>query len=307
MTSPFGKAFVIANPLSGRGKVGRDPSWLEGLLREKNLEYELRLTEKRRHATDLARQALREGYRFIVAAGGDGTIHEVVNGMMSDNGPLNPEAVLGVLATGSGSDFIRTFGLPQDPVKGVGHLIGENLFEIDVGKITYTDSSGAMHSEFFPNIAEAGFGGDVVKHAEKLPRWVGGLRYMLGFWMTLLSSRITKAKVVMDNRTYQGPLTNLVVANAQFYGRGMHIAPKAHPADGIFDVLVQAGNKRDYVIGLRKVYKGEHLQMKAVKLFHARRVEVDADLPLQIEGDGEVLGFTPATFEIVENALRLKI
>lgn len=297
---------MIANPLSGRGRIRRDPDWLEGLLKSSGLDFEIRLTERRGHAADLAREAIGEGFRFLVAAGGDGTIHEVVNGMMNAS-PLNPQAVLGVLSTGSGSDFIRTFGLPQDPARGVDHLSGENLFEIDVGKVSYTDVSGAMQSEYFPNIAQAGFGADCVRRAEKLPRWIGRVRYLLAFWVTLGSFRITNAKVVMDRRTYEGRITNLVVANAQFYGGGMHIAPKAHPADGRFDVLVQAGTKRDYVAGITKVYRGEHLEMEAIKLYHARRVEIVADLPLQVEGDGEILGFTPATFEIIESALRLKI
>lgn len=307
MSSPFGKAVVIANPRAGRGRVGREPAWLDGLLKTAGIDFEIRLTEGRGHAVDLARGALKEGFKFLVAAGGDGTIHEVVNGMMTESGPLDPEAVLAVLAAGSGSDFIRTFGLPQDPARAVDHLAGENLFHIDVGKVTYTDSSGGMRSEYFPNIAEAGFGADVARRAEALPRWIGRLRYLLGFWVTLGSFRVTNAKVIMDLRTHEGPITNVVLANAQFYGGGMHIAPKAHPADGKFDVLVQGGRKRDYVAGITKVYKGEHLEMKALKLYHASRVEVVADLPLQVEADGEILGFTPATFEIIEKAIRLKI
>lgn len=87
----------------------------------------------------------------------------------------------------------------------------------------------------------------------------------------------------------------------------MRIAPKAHPADGKFDVLVQKGTKRDYVAGISKVFKGTHLPSPAIREFHARRVEVTAERPLQVEADGEVLGFSPVTFEIIENAYRLKI
>lgn len=307
MTSPFGKAFVIANPRSGRGRIRREPAWLDDLFKTTGLDYEIGLTESRGHAADLARRALDDGYRFLVAAGGDGTIHEVVNGMMGEDRPRNTEAVLGVLAAGSGSDFIRTFGLPQDPARAIEHLSGENLFEIDVGRLTYTDESGGMRTEYFPNIANAGFGADIARRAEALPRTIGRLRYLLAFWLTLMAFRVTNAKVVLDRRTYEGPMTNLVVANAQFYGGGMHIAPKAHPADGRFDVLVQIGTKRDYVAGIPKVYKGEHLDSPAIKQYHASRVEIVADIPLQVEADGEILGFTPATFEIIERAIRLKI
>ncbi|MGH2813282.1 MAG: diacylglycerol/lipid kinase family protein, partial [Actinomycetota bacterium] len=210
------------------------------------------------------------------------------------------------VAGGSGSDFIRTFGLPQSPEAGVKHLQGDNLYQIDVGRVTY-NLGGRRVSEYFPNIAEAGFGADVVRTAERLPRFVGRVRYLLGFWATLVSFKINEGRVLLDGRPYEGPITNVVVANAQFFGGGMHIAPKAHPGDGRFDVLIQKGTKRDYVAGITKVFKGEHLSSPAIRLYHASVVEVVTPKPLRVEADGELLGVTPATFEIVPGALQLKL
>lgn len=306
MTSPFGTAFVIANPRSGRGKVGRAGGWLSSVLKDAGIEFELVLTERRGHAIELARDAIADGYRLVVAVGGDGTVHEVVNGMMTQDGPRNPDAVLGVLAAGSGCDFVRTFGLPQDPADGVGHLLGENLFPIDVGKVTCRAGEGAV-SRFFPNISEAGFGADVARRAEGLPRFLGRVRYLVSFWITLAAFKINEGRVLLDERVYEGRITNLVVANAQFFGGGMHIAPKAHPGDGRFDVLVQIGTKRDYIAGITKVFKGEHIPHPAIKEFYATRVEISDPGGLWVEADGEILGTTPAVFEIVPSAIRLKI
>ena len=306
MSSPFGKAAVIANPRSGRGVVGRDPSRLESLLRAQDLEFDLHLTQHRRHGVELARRAMDEGCRYLVAVGGDGTIHEVVNGMMDEGGPRNPEAVLGVVAAGSGSDFIRTFGLPSSLDDAVKHLTGDNVFEIDVGRVTYTKDANS-EAEYFPNIAEAGFGADIVRRAERLPRFVGRVRYLLSFWMTLGRFTIREGRVDLDGRIYEGPITNVVVANAQFFGGGMHIAPKAHPGDGKFDVLIQRGTKRDYVAGITKVFKAQHLPSPSIREHSAKRVEVTSPKPLAVEADGEVLGTTPAVFEIVPGALRLKL
>ncbi len=306
MTSPYGKAICIANARAGTGSIGRKKQKLHDLLTATGIDFEIRLTQRPGHAVDLARSAMEEGHRYLVAVGGDGTISEVVNGMMGADGPLDRDTVLGVIPTGSGSDFIRTFGLPPEPADAVEHLKGEAWFEVDVGRITCITGNATMQ-RYFVNIAEAGLGGECVRRAEALPRRVGRLRYLLAFWMTLGRFQPTTGSVVMDGRSYQGRITNLVVANAQFFGGGMRIAPKAHPADGKFDVLVQKGTKRDYVAGISKVFKGEHLPSPAIREFHARRVELAADRPLQVEADGEVLGFSPATFEIIENAYKLKI
>lgn len=279
---------------------------LPRILGEAGIPFDLHLTERRGHAVDLAREAIEGGSRYLVAVGGDGTIHEVVNGMMGESGPRNPEAVLGVLSAGSGSDYIRTFGLPAKPVDAVEHLKGDTTLTVDVGRITYRQDGGEA-VRYFPNIGEAGFGGEVVRRAERLPRRLGRVRYLLGFWMVLGTCKATEGTVAMDAHSYEGRITNLVVANAQFYGGGMHVAPKAHPGDGAFDVLIQVGTKGDYVAAITKVYKGEHIPSPAIKTFLSKRVEITTREPLQIEADGEILGRTPAVFEICPGTLRLKI
>ncbi len=303
MSSPFGKAIVIANARAGTGSVG---SSLAQLLDSTNLEYEIRTTEGPGHATQLATQAIEDGYKYLIAVGGDGTIHEVLNGMMNDTGPLEPGIVLGIIPGGSGSDFVRTFGLPREPEDAVTHLSGDNHFVVDAGRVTY-QQDGVKKVRYFANIAEAGLGGEVVRRAARLPRFLGRVRYLLSFWLTLGRFHKSDGRVFFTNRTFEGNITNLVVANGQFFGGGMRIAPKAHPGDGKFDVLIQKGTKRDYIAGITKVFKGEHLPSPAIKEFMDSHVEVETNIPLQIEADGEVLGFTPATFDIVPNAYRLKI
>lgn len=306
MASPFGKAVVIANPHAGKGRVGRDPKELEAAIAAAGVDFDLRLTQRRGHAAEIAREAMDSGCRYLIAAGGDGTIHEVVNGMMGESGPLDREAVLGVVSSGSGGDFIRTFGLPSNREGAVRHLAGDNVFQIDVGKVTFAHD-GETRTEYFPNIAEAGFGAEVVRRAERLPRWVGRLRYLITFLFTLGAFKIRDVKVILDDRVYEGPMTNLVIANCQFFGGGMRVAPKALPDDGRFDVLLMRGTKIDYLSSSSKVFKGEHLPSPQIKEYYAARVEVQSERPLRVEADGELLGFTPAIFEIVPKALRLKI
>ena len=306
MSSPFGVMTLICNARSGGGGVAKALPAVKEKLRERDLEYELRYTEHSGHATELAREAVMKGSRFLVAVGGDGTVHEVVNGMIENDRAIDPEAVLGVVAAGTGSDFIKTFGIPAAPGFATAHLDGPESFAIDIGKITYM-ADGRETVRYFPNIAEAGLGAAVVARANRLPRWLGPTVYFFSFWMCL--SKHKQANVVVDlvDKKYEGPMDNLVVANGQFFGGGMKIAPKAAPTDGLFDIQVHHARKREAVALLPKTFKGEHVPHPDILEAKRVKVSITSDRPLPIEADGEVLGETPAAFELLPNAIRLKV
>ena len=306
MTSPFGPMVLICNSRSGRGGVAKALPEVIEHLQKRELEYELRYTEGPGHATELAREALKAGGRFVVAVGGDGTIHEVVNGMIEKDEAIVPEAVLGVVAAGSGSDFIKTFGIPPKPGYAVSHLDGPNSFPIDIGKVTYTED-GREVVRYFPNIAEAGLGAEVVYKASRLPRWLGPTMYLFAFWLTMRKHKAANVVVDLVDRTYEGKMNNLVVANGQFFGGGMKIAPKAAPTDGLLDVQIEHARKREAIAIMPKVFKGQHLPHPDIEEAKRVRCSITSDRPLRIEADGEVLGYTPARFELLRDAINLKV
>jgi diacylglycerol kinase (ATP) len=305
MTSPFGPLVVIANPRAGQGKVAAKLPEIERVLRDAELDYRIVQTTHPGHAAEAARDALRGGERYLVAAGGDGTVHEVVNGMLEGGQPVAPDAVLGVVAAGSGCDFVRSFGLPGDAVRAAHHLAGERLRVIDLGQVSYV-SGNAEVNRYFPNIAEAGLGGAVVARTGGLPRFLGAARYFCGFWLTLPRFRPATVRVEADGQAYQWRAHNVVVANGRFYGGGMQISPKSEPDDGALDVLVMAGPKSEAFTTLPKVYRGTHLPHRNIVELRASRVRIEADPPFAVEADGERLGTTPATFEVIPAAIRLK-
>jgi diacylglycerol kinase (ATP) len=310
MTSPFGPLVVIANPHAGRGKVGRRLAAIEDALREAGLEYQVVRTTHPGHATEAAGDALRRGERYLVAVGGDGTVHEVVNGMLDGDGPLAGDAVLGVVAAGSGCDFVRSFGLPGDAIRATRHLTGEQVRVIDIGKVTFGTlprSGGPECTRYFPNIAEAGLGAAVVARACALPGFLGAAKYLCGFWLTLPGFRPVTVRIEADGQAYQWRAHNVVVANCRFYGGGMHISPKSRPDDGALDVLVMVGPRSDAFTALPKVYRGSHLPHRNIVELRARRVRVETDPPVTVEADGEVLGTTPATFQVIPGTIRLKV
>ena len=135
---------LICNPVAGRGKAGKALPEVRRHLEARELDHDIWFTKRKGHATELTREALTSGCRFVVAVGGDGTINEVVNGLLHDDRPVNPNAVMGVIPAGTGADFIRTFGIPSMPGHAVAHLDGGDAFPIDIGKVIYTDSGSSI-------------------------------------------------------------------------------------------------------------------------------------------------------------------
>ena len=305
MTSPFGPLVLIANPKAGRGRVDRALPRIENVLTNNNLSYRIVRTTHPGHATEAAWQALRNGERYLVAVGGDGTVHEVVNGMIENGKPLAPDAVLGVVPAGSGCDFVRSFGLPAEAEQAARHLAGDQVQTIDVGTVTCADGE----TRCFANIAEAGLGAAVVARAAglKAGRFLGGARYAAGFWLTLPRFRPAAVRLDADGHAYAWRAFNVVVANCQFYGGGMQISPKSDSGDCLLDVLVMTGPKSDSFTTLPKVYKGAHLPHRNIAELRAARLSVAAEPCFPVEADGELLGTTPASFGIIPAAIRLKV
>ncbi|MEX2551888.1 MAG: diacylglycerol kinase family protein [Actinomycetota bacterium] len=305
MSSPYGEATAIIGITKGGGPA-MSAETLDELLTGSGIDYKIVCAAAPGDATELARKAVEDGCGYLVSVGDDWALHEVINGIMGEGGPINPELVLAVIPTEDGSDFLRTFGLSASPSDSVNHLDGEPFFGIDVGRITWAPGASPGFS-YFINMAQAGIGGDMAKRRKRMPSRLGRVADLLAFWLTLGFFKIPKGAVRIDRRSYGGPLANLIVANGQFIRDGVRMAVKAHPGDGKFDVLIQKGTKRDYVETMNKSLKGEHLPSKVIKEYLSSRVEVVADVPLPVEVDGKLLGFTPAIFEIVPQACRLKI
>ena len=231
--------------------------------------------------------------------------------MISGGRPIAPDAVLGIVAAGSGCDFVRSFGLPGDAVQAARHLAGDRVRPIDVGSVTCTVTStggdATTTTRYFVNIAEAGLGGAVVARAAGLGRFLGAARYASGFWLTLPGFRPATVRLYADDQAFAWRAYNVVVANCRFYGGGMQISPKSDPGDCLLDVLVMTGPKSDAFTTLPKVYRGTHLPHRNIAELRAGRVQVDADRPFLVEADGEMLGTTPASFGIIPGVIRLKV
>jgi diacylglycerol kinase (ATP) len=307
LTSPFGPMVLVVDPSAGEGQVARQLPRVEDALRALDLEYRVARVEKPGQARAAAREALQGGERFLVAVGGDHVLNEVVNGMMREDRALVPDSILGVVGAGATTDFARTFGLPEDPALAANHLDGEGTFPVDVGKVTCRGPDGRDRVGYFANVAQVGLGAAALVRAGRMPQRLGRGRYFLGFWLSLARWKQTAVDLEGDRRSLRERIRNIVVANGQFIAGGQMVSPRSWPSDGFFDVLVMKGPRSEAFTLLPKIFRGEHLPHPNIIELKSRRLHVGAERPLHVEADGQTLGMTPATFEVIPQPISLKI
>ncbi len=247
---------------------------------------------------------MQNGAGLLVAVGGDGTVNEVVNGMAGADG-----AELAVIPRGTGTDFARTFAIPRKLEDAIRVAQSDNTRMIDLGRATYRTWAGVEAGTYFANVASVGMSGAIAKRTNESSKLLGGkLSYL---WATLaVFSRWTAGEVhvSVDGETREGRMHDVIVANGRYFGGGIMICPDAEPDDGRFDVLLLGDlTKRDLVLTMPKTYKGRHLPHPKAELLRGAAVGVDAPHALPIELDGEQPGTTPVRFEVVPNALRLRV
>lgn len=309
MSHPLGRPLVVANPFAGRGS-GVLLDRLLAVMRARDLEHDLVVTKRAGHATQVARQAVeQDGRTYLIAVGGDGTVHEIVNGMVdAEAGAVRgADPVLAVVGDGSGCDLVRTFGLDRPPERLIEHLVTDATIRLDLGRIALTDRDGQPKTALFHNIAEVGFGADVVATAARLPRRLGAARYAVAIVAAWGRFRRVATTVSVDGGELTEPLCNVIVANGQFFGGGLRVAPRALPSDGRFNVQSWGGTPTDVLRAGRLLRTGRHLARDDVREWQSEAVSVTATRRLMVEADGELLGHTPARFDLLPSVFRFKL
>lgn len=304
-------ALVIVNPASAGGRTGRTWHVIAATLRGAGFSFDSALTTAPGEATVLTRQALEDGWPMVVAAGGDGTVHEVVNGFFDEAGQaIACTTRMGVVPLGTGGDFRRTFDLPLETRAAADVLVAGRTRRIDVGRVTFVGHDGKPGARIFCNIADAGLGGEVVHHVNhgiRLGR--GQLTFLLATAVSLLAWRNRRLRVEADGEVEELTAQQAVVANARYYGGGMCIAPGAEPDDGRLDlVLVGDVGKLENLRLLGPLREGRHLAGGfPITTRRVRRVTVEAETMVRVDADGEQPGRLPATFEVIPSALDLVV
>jgi diacylglycerol kinase (ATP) len=292
----------IVNPASGAGKAGREWAQVQTWLPSTGIPHETVLTTRPLEATEIAQRAVRESRPVVVAVGGDGTLNEVVNGFFHNGAPIPTTTKLAMVPLGTGGDFRRTLRIPLDVRAAVQLLSSGVSRRLDVGCVTYETADGSTAVRHFINIADAGLGGDVVQQMGNGTKRFGNLAYTLGGFRALIGFKNKPMTVDIDDVTFQLPKAQqVVVANCQFFGGGMQMAPSASPTDGVFDViLIKNAGKIETMRGMNDFRAGKHLDQSnpKIELLYGKRVSVTSPKKVRIDVDGEAVGFLPALFEI---------
>jgi diacylglycerol kinase (ATP) len=248
----------------------------------------------------LARAAAEAQGSLLVVIGGDGTVNEVVNGVAGS------EAEIAVLPCGTGQDFARTHGIPSDFDDAVRVALDGDVRTIDLGRVELEGGT----SRFFANVGSAGMSGAVARRANAMTKRFGGrATFFYALTREFLAWQNTRVVVELeDGSRREGPLHDVIVANGNWHGGGMKLAPDARQDDGAFDVVTIGDvTKLDFLTTAPKLYSGRYLSHPKVELLRSSSVAVSAAEPLPLEVDGEPVGATPARFVVVPSALRLRV
>ena len=294
---------VIVNPSSAGGTTADAWPQIASDLRSQFGAFRVVFTKHRGDAAALASEAARKGAKLVIACGGDGTISEVANGILSSG----KDVELGILPSGTGGDFRRTLEIPSRTRDAAKILRTGRTARIDVGRVSYIDHNGNDAMRYFVGVASCGMSTRVIERVK-----ADHASFASALLKTAMRNQPVRLVVQLDDaHEHRLVVSNLCVANARYFGGGMKIAPDAKLTDGMFDVIsVGDLSAMKIFTSAPRVYSGSHLLMPEVSHALARKITVkaaDSLAEIAMEVDGELPGRLPATFQIIPEALRVRV
>lgn len=290
--------YFIVNKLSGSGRASKIWYHIKKILEEKNIRYQVYFTKRQHHATELAQEIIRKhDTKAIIAVGGDGTVHEIINGTVGSDIPL------GIIPAGSGNDFCRGLGVPMKYDKALERILKDEQKVIDIGRI---------NNKYFATVVGIGFDGQVAHETNHSPNkkilnlfGMGSIPYIIYILKVLLYFKPTNVDLHIDQQLNNHQNVWLVaIANSPFYAGGMLICPDAKNDNQLFDICIVKGLSRwQFLRIFPSVFKGKHINHPSITMLKAKELEVFSNTPLMAHGDGEIIGKTPFKIMISPSTL----
>ncbi|MRG94841.1 diacylglycerol/lipid kinase family protein [Polyangium spumosum] len=312
------KPLLIVNPRSAGGKTGALFEKMRGPIERHLGHVDVAFTERARHAVDIARDAAGEGREMVVAVGGDGSIHEVVCGLMEAREAGKKPPKLGIIGAGTGGDYRRTLGFENRLDRYCEAIAEGKTRAVDIGRFSYATQAGERKSSFFVNILSVGMSGLVDQLVAESTRTLGGtMAYFTSSVKGLAQSVVGRVKCTIwredSSREETIETRCLAICNGRFFGSGMQVAPMAHPDDGLFDVVdLGAASRLRFFMVSSRMYTGTHVHSLDVKHYRCERIQLEllnqdvADRFL-LDVDGEPLGRLPLEVEMVPGAIEVLV
>jgi YegS/Rv2252/BmrU family lipid kinase len=309
------KIGIVLNPVAGAGRAAQLWPQFENEIRQKLGDFALMKTERPEDAARLARQLAEQGSDLVIAAGGDGTIGETVDGLLTSG--LAPSALprLAILPCGTGSDFARSLGVTGTPQEMIARIAAGKEREIDAGRVTFVDDEGRAAMRHFINVASLGLSGPTSRAVNKAKRSGKASGQLLFMWHTvreLIRYKFQDVRISVDGApAIEARIAVAAAANGRFFGGGMMIAPQAELDNGMLDLVIFRGAaKLTLIKDMRLLYTGSHTSHPAVTILRGRKIIIEpaGDPALnaaQLDIDGESPGSIPAAFEVLPKAIRV--
>lgn len=290
-------AFVVNSLIKQKHQIYKQ---LQLLKQSEKIDVTIKETSETENAIDLALQLANEGYTHLIAVGGDGTLNEVLNGIMqSNNSPC-----LGVLPYGTANDFVKSVASPNNLEAIISAVVANTHQQLAVGVINYQDGRIAT-DRYFLNIADMGIGAEVVQRVNRSKKRLGSdLTFMKAIIQTFFTYKNKSVKILADDWEWEGRLNSLAIANGKYFGSGLCIAPNANPSTETFEVVISGDiSIMDYIRNVSKIKKGKVIAHPQLFYKTAREITVTSEDDCAIECDGEYLGTAPVTVGIAQKKI----
>ena len=294
--------FLIVNPSSGNKNFKNSWNEIKYLLNLKKIQYSFAFSQYTKHEVELVREVIKKGYKIIISVGGDGTLHHVINGVMTQTYIKTNKVKIGIIPLGTGNDWIKTYNIPNSIEKSIAIIKKNTTILQDVGCITLLNGK----KEYFNNLAGIGYDGYVVKNLKYLKK-VGSIAFLLSGLYSLLSYRKKKYTITIGDETLKEECLMIIFGICKYSGGGLKVTKYPNPTDGLLDItIVKKFSFFNLLFNLPKLYNGNIVHHKKVDNYKVKELNIINDNSI-IEADGEVVGYGSLDVTILQNAVQFLV
>ena len=295
--------FIIANPTSGNRNFSKLWKEIQQLLKNKNLDYSFAFTQFSKHEIALVQNAIKIGFRNIMSIGGDGTLHHVVNGIMSQRYVKTSDITISVIPLGTGNDWVKTYNIPRDIKEAIEIIYKKNIITQDIGVLKTVNTI-----TYFNNVAGIGYDGYVVNKLQSLKKF-GSISYLIAGFYGMLSYKKSNFKILIDNKVITTDCLMTVFGICKYSGGGMQFTEKINTSSGLLNItIVKNFTLLDLIIHLPKLYSGKIVDHRKVATYKTNEITI---LPKKskpfIQADGELIGVGNVSVSIIKKAIQFVI
>ncbi len=301
---------VIVNPKAGSGHGLADWPVISNQMNRSGVDFSCVFTEHKYHAVELTVKAINDGYRKIVAIGGDGTVNEIVNGIFIQKLVPTTDIALAVVPAGTGNDWVRMFGIPKTYSDAVQAIVDKRTILQDVGLITFHETK-VKHTRYVANAAGMGFDAMVnrrfnrLKDEGRMGKWL----YIRSTLKVLFAYKSKHFKIIVDGeQMFDDDVFSALVGIGKYNGGGLMQTPNAIVDDGLFDItVIKRINPLSVIRHFRKLYNGKLYNYSKVIARQGKHINIETNPESPIEIDGEAMGYSPFTFELVPQSIKVVV